>query len=44
MRNFMQIGDGVESKVQPWKPHGYQRNAVKFLLSRGAGGLFLDPG
>lgn len=27
-----------------WKPHKYQEEAVKFLLSRHAAGLFLDPG
>lgn len=29
---------------QPWKPHPYQLEAVKFLVSRGGAGLFLDPG
>ena len=29
---------------QPWKPHDYQKKAVKFLLEHGAAGLFLDPG
>jgi SNF2 family DNA or RNA helicase len=28
----------------PWKPHDYQKKAVKFLLEHGAGALFLDPG
>ncbi len=27
-----------------WTPHEYQQNAVKFLLSHAAAGLFLDPG
>ena len=27
-----------------WKPHQYQLNAVKFLLSRGSSQLWLDPG
>lgn len=27
-----------------WKPHGYQKKAVAWLLKRGAAGLFLDPG
>lgn len=27
-----------------WKPHDYQKKAVKFLLDRGAAALFLDPG
>lgn len=27
-----------------WKPHKYQEEAVKFLLSRHSAGLFLDPG
>lgn len=29
---------------EPWKPHGYQRKAVKWLLEHAAGALFLDPG
>jgi SNF2 family DNA or RNA helicase len=29
---------------QPWKPHGYQKKAIKFLLEHAAAGLFLDPG
>lgn len=28
----------------PWKPHAYQRKAVKFLLEHAASALFLDPG
>lgn len=31
-------------EAQPWKPRNYMRRAVKFLLERGCGGLFLDPG
>ena len=27
-----------------WKPHGYQKRAVKFALERQAAGLLLDPG
>lgn len=27
-----------------WKPHNYQRKAVKFLLEHAAAALFLDPG
>jgi SNF2 family DNA or RNA helicase len=27
-----------------WNPRSYQRRAVEFLVSRGAAGLFLDPG
>lgn len=27
-----------------WKPHAYQQNAVKFLVERGSGQLWLDPG
>src|ERR1041385_9125538 len=30
--------------AQPWVPHEYQQRAIKFCLSQGAGGLFLDPG
>lgn len=29
---------------EPWKPHAYQKKAVKFLLEHGAGALLLDPG
>ena len=28
----------------PWKPHNYQKQAVKFLLEHAAAALFLDPG
>lgn len=28
----------------PWKPHGYQKKAVRWGVSRAAAGLFLDPG
>lgn len=31
-------------EAQPWRPHKYQKRAVKFLLEHGAAGLFLDPG
>jgi len=27
----------------PWKPHGYQKKAVRFLLEHACGALFLDP-
>lgn len=30
--------------MTPLKLHGYQRDAIKFLLERGGAGLFLDPG
>lgn len=30
--------------AQPWKPHSYQKKAIKFLLEHAAAGLFLDPG
>jgi len=29
---------------QLWKPHAYQRKAIKFLIERGAAGLWLEPG
>lgn len=29
---------------KPWKPHAYQKKAVKFLLEHAASALFLDPG
>lgn len=28
----------------PWKPHAYQKKAVKFLIEHAASALFLDPG
>jgi SNF2 family DNA or RNA helicase len=28
----------------PWKPHAYQKKAVRFLLEHAASALFLDPG
>lgn len=30
--------------AQPWKPHDYQKAAVRFCVQQGAAGLFLDPG
>ena len=30
--------------AKPWVPHAYQKKAIKFLLSHGAAGLWLDPG
>lgn len=30
--------------MQPWKPHGYQKQAIKFMVGQGSAGLFLDPG
>lgn len=27
-----------------WEPHEYQKEAVKFLIERGSGALWLDPG
>ena len=27
-----------------WEPHEYQKEAVKFLISKGSGALWLDPG
>jgi SNF2 family DNA or RNA helicase len=27
-----------------WEPHEYQKEAVKFLITRGSGALWLDPG
>lgn len=32
------------STARSWEPHDYQKKAMRFLLERGAGGLFLDPG
>lgn len=29
---------------EKWKPHAYQRKAMKFVLERLSAGLFLDPG
>jgi SNF2 family DNA or RNA helicase len=33
-----------KQSAKPWKPHGYQLKAVKFLLQHAGAGLFLDPG
>lgn len=33
-----------QSGGQSWKPHGYQKKAVKFFLEHQAAGLLLDPG
>lgn len=30
--------------MKQWIPHKYQQNAIRFMLERGAAGLFLDPG
>lgn len=27
-----------------WKPHGYQKTGVKFLIEHACAALFLDPG
>ena len=27
-----------------WKPHGYQKKSVKFLIERACAALLLDPG
>lgn len=29
---------------QPWKPKPYMKKAVRWMIERGAAGLFLDPG
>jgi len=29
---------------EPWRPHGYQKKAIKFMVQQGAAGLFLSPG
>lgn len=39
-----QSASGSSSGPQPWKPKGYMRKAVKFLLEHAAAALFLDPG
>ena len=33
-----------ELSSKDWKPHDYQKKAIKFLLEHAAAGLFLDPG
>lgn len=33
-----------EAMSEPYKPHDYQKQAIKFLISNGQAGLFLDPG
>lgn len=32
------------SLPKPWKPHAYQKQAMKWLLEHASAGLFLDPG
>src|SRR5690554_982085 len=27
-----------------WQPHKYQEDAIRFMIERGAAGLFMDPG
>jgi hypothetical protein len=44
LRNALSKEIRVEKSGTPWEPHAYQRKAIKFLLSHGAAGLFLDPG
>lgn len=34
----------LRQSSKPWKPHNYQKQAVKFLLEHAAAALFLDPG
>ena len=34
----------VVAKPVKWKPHAYQKGAIKFLLERACAALFLDPG
>ena len=38
------LEDWVKVEAQNWRPHDYQKKAVKFLLEHGSAGLFLDPG
>lgn len=33
-----------EQRGRPWKPHRYQKRALKFVLERPNSALFLDPG
>lgn len=41
----MNMEDPIWVKAsQPWKPHGYQKKAVRFLLEHQSAALFLDPG
>lgn len=34
----------LQHSAKDWKPHDYQKEAVKFLVSNMSAGLFLDPG
>lgn len=38
------IRKSKKQSAQSWKPHAYQKKAMKFLLSRPHAGLLLDPG
>lgn len=40
---IMQTKQSKQSKIA-WKPHGYQKKAVKFMLKNSCAGLLLDPG
>lgn len=34
----------IDYMTKPWKPHQYQKDAIKFLISHACAGLFLSPG
>lgn len=34
----------IKRAPTPWKPHNYQKKAMKFLIEHAASALFLDPG
>ena len=34
----------LKQSGKPYKPHNYQKRAIKFLLEHAAAALFLDPG
>ncbi len=40
----MTLMEPLKPFAASWKPHNYQKRAMKFLLEHGAGALFLDPG
>ena len=40
----MKVSEFLENTRKIWTPHKYQEESVKFMVSRGVAGLFLDPG
>lgn len=43
-KSMTQSTELFKQSPQPWRPHAYQKRAVKFLLEHACAGLLLDPG